>query len=628
MLAAPVARGPYAGGTLAPLGAGVSTTEPALSAEVELDGVFTDVTAYLRAATVKRGRQRALDKVGAGTMTWTLSNQDRHFDPAHNTAFAELRPGTRLRLQATWDGTTYPIFVGYLDRITQHFGNTETPNDAVAVWEASDGLAVLAAANLGSPLEVTMADHTPRMWLRLGEKTGTVAFDRSGNGHHGTLYASPNFVAGLLDEDSDGAVEFPAPNAGWMGLSPGSLPIGQASWSMSFMLNVPAIPAFTQYLFYAFSIAGGLRIYTGATGRIAIEVLTATGSTGAIVTTSGDVLNGNSYQVNVVAAAGQTMKLYLGDVDVSSGASGTNHTLLDDTYVVGLSDQEDVTLDEIITFDYALSADQLQGLEFAAGAWVNDSGSDRITRVLDAVGWPAADRQITSDFDDFLKGTGLATTALAHLQAIETTVEGRLFVARDGTLTLLGRDEHLTAPYDTSQATFGDQAGQLGYHEHGPLTQDWDLVTNVVRRVNGESTVVASDATSIATYGTRDTSDAAEVESLYLTLDAEYDLANYRLAHYSEPVDYIEGLTILGRSAPDDLWPQVLGRELSDRITFARTPQGVGSPIETDTIVEGITHEIGPKRWVTRFAIDAIAAQRYFLFDDTGWDAEEWRFAA
>lgn len=197
-----------------------------------------------------------------------------------------------------------------------------------------------------------------------------------------------------------------------------------------------------------------------------------------------------------------------------------------------------------------------------------------------------------------------------------------------GYLRLLGRKAHLQSPYNTGQATFGDGPGEIGYQQLGDYTLDLDLVTNVVRRTNGESVIEASDAASIASYGKRDQTQAAEVKSQYLTPTAEYDLAAFRLAHYTQPVAYVDRLKIMPRTDPSTLWPIALGRGITDRVTFNRRPQGVGSAISKEVIIEGVSHTIGPKKWEVEFAIDAIDAPRYFLFDSTTWGSADWRFAA
>ncbi len=73
------------------------------------------------------------------------------------------------------------------------------------------------------------------------------------------------------------------------------------------------------------------------------------------------------------------------------------------------------------------------------------------------------------------------------------------------------------------------------------------------------------------------------------------------LAKYKEQGTRLAAMTISPRRDPSNLWPQVLGLKHGDRITVKRTPLGVGNETSIDVIIEGISHDFGPKRWKTTF---------------------------
>lgn len=598
--------------------------EPTLAFEWEIGGLWIDI-GEPRRVSYRRGRNRATDKINPGQMTVTMPNESRQYDPSHNALYTLMRPGSRLRITATWLGTTKPLFTGYLERMTQHFGSPESPHDAIAVFEVVDGLATLAAARLQSPWEVAMRALTPRAWFRMGEKKGSIAFDRTGL-HHGWLIGSPDYgTQGLMDGDDDTAIRFPDSQAAWMLLFPGTLPT-TPSWTISFLHHMEAAPPFSEYLMYVWGQQAGFLILVGSTGRIAFQVINAAGGVTASVSTSSSMCNDNIYLLSVVAQPGQPLKVYNGDVDISSNQIGLSPVIPSSYNVVGLMTDMAWTLDELQTYDYALSSDELQSLEFAAGAWIHDTVNDRVNRVLDAVNWPAAERDLTSEQDDMLSGM-YDENALTHLQNIVETTEGRVWVAPDGKLTMRGRNEFLVESAE-SVATFSDQPGTLRYTRLGPHSLGWELLTNVVTRVNGDDRIVAQDSQSMADYGLRDESDVAIVQSQYLTLEYEYELAAWRLAHYKEPLPYIDGMEVQPRNDPALYWPVVLEMDLGDRVAFARTPQSVGSPLEMEALVEGIKVDIAPKSWKFSYQIDAAYAQRYFLFNETLWDSDDWRFSA
>lgn len=656
MLAAPFARSPLAGGLVATQ-TNPTTVDavPTVLAEIEFTaGTWTNVAAYLRAATVKRGKNRALDKVDPGSVVLTLDNAARTFDPEYTAGpyYGNLAPGKGIRLRARWnDGSTvvtYTLFTGFVDRLMQSW-DAEKPNDSTATIEASDGLAKLAAASLGAPFEVSMGAESPapNIWLRMGEAHGPYAYDRSGNSRHAVIVGSPSLgQESLLDHDNDRSITFPANAQSWVATPP--VGISALPWTVEFWfageLDVAVLGDVTYLLMPAdgtLTQTGSLRVY-GEHGVLDVDGVTKLAqyltvsqwgpTTSAIVQAPSGLFDGVRHHVTITGETGLAVKLYVDGVEKTLNQSGTSMALRDVGFAIGnaYAGKGALTIDEFVAWNVARTSTQRTTMEFASSGWAADTGTARITRILDAAGWAAADRNITTAFDTTFRGTDLVTTALEHLRAIEATIEGRLLVDHAGTLRLLGRDEHLISPYSTSQFTLGDGGGsEIGYVESGAYVYDWDLIANVVRRVNGESTIEARDAASIASYGKRDQSDPAEVESEYLSLAFEGALAEFRVAHYAQPVAHIDGVTIMPRSNPSAAWPHALGRELGDRATFKRRPQDVGSAISRDVIIEGIQHEIRPgKHWATTFRIDAIDAQLYFLFDSTLWDATDWRFAA
>lgn len=601
-------------------------TEPVLAAEWEKVGVWTALGAPRR-VNYKRGKLRAHEKASPGVMTLTLPNEARQLDPDHNAAVALLQPGVRIRLRATWAAVTYTLFTGYMER---QWDEGNGPHDAVTVIQATDGLAILANAGLKTPWEIAMQALTPRSWFRLGETVGPYAYDRTGRSIAIIVGPVELGETSLLSADEDPSMGFPNTNNAYIATYPETVPT-TASWSVSMVAKFgTALPAGNQVIVYDTRHPYGFKVILRTDGVLVISHIKDTGGISQ-AQTNVNVCDDVVHTYNFVFTNGATPKIYLGNVDyTAAGALGTTHTPSPGVWAVGISAYVPIQLDELRTFDFAITPAQMLALDNAALGWPNDSVLTRVGRILDAAAWPVGLRSITTESDGLLRGiTETDLVALPHLQAIETTLEGRLWITPDGTLKLMGRNEFLTTN-DTSLATFADadSGAGLGYTGLGAWVRDWALVANVVRRINGDNIVTAQDATSIAQYGLRDQGDAAEVESLYATLAADSDLAYFRLAHYKNPIPYVEGLEITPRNDPANLWPQVLARDLADRITLKSTPQGIGATRTMETIIEGIQVDIAPKHWVVNYSIDATAAQLYFQFDVTLWDSPDWRFSA
>ncbi len=135
--------------------------------------VWVDVTAYARAGVVHRGRSSDLDLVSAGTLDLKLGNADRRFDPLNTGGpyFGNLLPNKRIRVRATFDGVTYPIFDGYIERYEQSYEHGD--HDAVCDLTAADALTLftnMGLATASRPIEgagariAAILDNTNVAW--------------------------------------------------------------------------------------------------------------------------------------------------------------------------------------------------------------------------------------------------------------------------------------------------------------------------------------------------------------------------------------------------------------------------------------------------------------------------------
>jgi hypothetical protein len=109
---------------------------------------WADVSSYVRAVETNRGRNMELDTVEAGTATVVLDNRDRRFDQTNSAGpyYGYLVPMRRLRVSAVWEGITYPIFTGYVERWPLSYQGL----DAIVEVPVTDGFKVLNLARLNT----------------------------------------------------------------------------------------------------------------------------------------------------------------------------------------------------------------------------------------------------------------------------------------------------------------------------------------------------------------------------------------------------------------------------------------------------------------------------------------------
>jgi hypothetical protein len=231
----------------------------------------------------------------------------------------------------------------------------------------------------------------------------------------------------------------------------------------------------------------------------------------------------------------------------------------------------------------------------------------RVGNVLDDIGWPAADRDL-DDGNTILQATtandpdGEETgNVLTYLQRVERSEDGFLFMMGDGRIRFWERHARFTETAMTaSQATWSDDGSDNAY-ANVEFERSDTFVSNDVRRQRvGGVLQRKTDATSDGQHGPRVDSQT----DLLMISDGEAETFAARfLAAHKGAQTRVTRLVVKPRRDPTQLFPVVLAAELLDRVTVQRTPQGVGSQISVEQIVQRVTHQIGVKSWTTTLGV-------------------------
>lgn len=208
----------------------------------------------------------------------------------------------------------------------------------------------------------------------------------------------------------------------------------------------------------------------------------------------------------------------------------------------------------------------------------------------------------------------LSGNVLAGAQLAADTELGELYIDPQGRLVfrLYGAIFSDTRS-NTSQATF--QPGTSLPFESVALSYDANSLKNSVQigRAGGTAQWLEDLSGGVLEYhrhffGRTDLLHQTDAESV--------DLAKYLLTLLSLPELRIDSITIDPQAAPATLFPQVLSRELGDRITVVFTPPG-GSAITRPCFIRGISHAWTEASWKTTWALqDATRFDQFLIFDD------------
>lgn len=617
-------------------------TLPTRTLEIEFDaGVWTSVSADVVAISTARGRNRESGAFETGTMSFTVRNDTRKYDPDHTagTYYGKLRPNRRVRLNATHSAITYPIYQGFIDRIVQQYGG---PNDATALFDCSDMFKILNRVELpSSPYAAEISADAPQLWWRLGEAAGsTSALDESGNARTGTVQGAVTFGASsLTTHEPNGAASMTETAATAIG---GSMPLNSTTpWAIEFWLRLPANPTVIQQVFYA--NAGSETVnnmslqLNNATKTLGVVLVNDAGTT--YTATPSAVLNANqTYHVVVTHNADRVLRIYLDGALSVSGAT-TAGTFAFTNFYIGSPTAlaaPNATVDEVAVYasgaSPAITTSRI-GDHNTVGrtSWVGELSGARLDRVATLAGVPAGDRNINAG-STTLQATDLGGSALAYAQKIEETEAGRLFISRDGKLTFVSRYNADIGSYLTSKADLtDDDAGAVAPPTVAPyrmVTSDVDEATIVTRatvsRIGGVA-VTYKDAAAITEFQIVDEGHDGLLHDND-TYSAAY--AQWIVNTHRTPTPRVGTVTLELPKDPTNMYPAILALELGDRVTYNRKPQNTGAVITRDMRVEAIRHETGGHYWTTTLQLTPFnlgqSGYGTGVWDTSLWDQAVW----
>jgi hypothetical protein len=121
--------------------------------------VIVDVSNVVDSVSIKRGRNAQADEFQTGTLTLRIVDQNGDFNPQNPSSpyFGLLDPMRKVSISATYGGTTYPMFAGFITSYT-----TSTPlnaNDVVyTTIQAVDAQRLAQNAQIATVTGATAGD--------------------------------------------------------------------------------------------------------------------------------------------------------------------------------------------------------------------------------------------------------------------------------------------------------------------------------------------------------------------------------------------------------------------------------------------------------------------------------------
>lgn len=610
----------------------------------------TDLSTYVRSFTANFGAPYELGTAAAGTNEMELYNDDGRFDPTNAASpyWPNVLDYTPMQQTATWDGVTYGVFTGFVERWPLEWDDVLTGvSKAVGVdtwaalarvelktcmqhevlldgpwayWPLNDPQDSAFAANLaaGSGSAVLLYPVPPR---RTGP--GTAAF-----GVSTTLAGDPNTGWG-----QDGNAEA-KDDAGWTmgtGVIPGSTFPSIASGGSVTVEAWAAYPLrpqkkFLSTLFALKSSAASWsgheilalqvnqqssssdgRTYVSTTGNLYVKTWNASGVATTVDTGRRCYADGRWHHFAVTYSA-SSVSVY---VDGALVYSASPSIATDQVDLIDLGGSQDAWDGSTIgTGSYAhvavhgtalTPARLLSHYRSGHDGFPEDAGS-RVARILTYAGWKGAmavEKGSTVLAACSTIGGQKLTDALADIEKWEL---GLVFVDSLGRAVFRSRGSRFN---ETSRGTFGDGTGE--YHYAADIAFDYDPTyqyndIRVTRTgphgTTGVTQVSGDPSATIPQYFTSTLSLDAAVLS-----DAEaQDRASFLYSLYAVPQLRVRSVTITP-SADPTLWPIALGARIGDVYTVVRRPLGAGNAITLTVMITEVKHTVAPGSWATAFTM-------------------------
>jgi hypothetical protein len=280
----------------------------------------------------------------------------------------------------------------------------------------------------------------------------------------------------------------------------------------------------------------------------------------------------------------------------------------DNSFRLGIDEISSVTLQCVDAFRLF----QNVNISTVAGTSAGQTTGARIENLLNLASYPSSQRLIDAGNSTVQADPATSRTLLGACQTIEQTELGGFFIDVEGNAVFLSRST-VSLKADQTPLQFNDNGTDIAYQSIDFAYDDTQIFNDItVTRLGGSPQNVQSTS-SIETYFIHSGSRS----DLLMQTDAEaLDQAGMLLNARDEALLRIDsiGLNLMDESANTRI---VAGLEsdLFTLINVTKTAQA-SSSFTLELFVQGITHDITPNTWTTRF-LTAEPIIQAFILDST-----------
>ena len=203
------------------------------------------------------------------------------------------------------------------------------------------------------------------------------------------------------------------------------------------------------------------------------------------------------------------------------------------------------------------------------------------------------------------------TSCLGYLQQVNTSEQGYLYTAADGTLTFKGRTQVLNPVSGASFTTNGTGIPYMSLvNQYGSELLDNYIVT----QSPAGAAQTSSDATSISLYQSQNYN---VLNLLNSTTSEVAGLGAYLLGKYRNPVVRFTGVSCELAALTSAQWSTIFAIDLTSIVTVQKN-YSTGTPTtESQTLItSGIEHRIVPGSHIVSYTFESTDGNQYLTLDD------------
>jgi len=406
---------------------------------------WTNVTSYVREMTTDRGRS---DDWGTfdGSASVVLSNRDRRFDPFNTSGpyYGKLLPRRQIRITATYGGTTYPIFRGFVAGWPPVW--TDAGKDSTVTLSCFDAMGLLASD--AQPVDWArnyILTTSPRHYYPCDEPVGPYTANQSLKDYGSeplnmltTAAASSGgqLAVGLVNSSVTGTGSEAALSAqGGTNNSPGSfsvscwaIPDGSTSGSSQFVTG----SIYNHFFYFG---------YSATTGKFFVEISEPSFANTKIVSTNISTWDAGmarmfSFDWN---SAARTVAMYIDGIAVATTTvnSGGIVVPLPEAVNIGTG-----SVQQVIVWSTGIAQSIFQEIYKYSTVAFSESTAARFNRLIANTSFPSGMTAAPSaPASTVLELTDDAPMTTAELQRVADSEYAPLFVTRAGVLTLYNQNQ-------------------------------------------------------------------------------------------------------------------------------------------------------------------------------------------